>query len=258
MLRSIRWSWLALGAGAYLAFAVATLPAATAYHWLAPEALRLSGITGTAWSGRATLGSAAGLAFRDARWSLRPGALLLGRVEGNLEARLADGFVSTHAIARPGRVVLEDVQASASLMTLRGVLPPLVGDATAQLSLRLDRFVVDDGWPVNAVGTVRIGNLAVPPFAGLGGGSSLIEIGSFALEFADTGGEGLMATVMDTSGPLELSEASLSLGLERRYMLRGRARARDGASRELVRGLEFLAPEADAEGMREFEFDGSL
>lgn len=254
----MRWSWIALGAGAYLAFTLATLPAATAYHWLAPEPLRLSGFSGTVWSGGAALGSVPGLAFREARWNLRPAALLLGRLEGDFEARLADGFVSTHAVARPGRVVLEDVQGSTNLSTLRGLLP-LAGDATARLSVQFDRFVVVDGWPVNALGTLRIGTLAVPPFTGLdGGGSGLIEVGSFALEFSDTDDEGLMATVTDTGGPLEVTESQLSLGPDRRYLLRGLARPRDNAAPELVQGLEFLASGTGPGGAHQFEFEGSL
>lgn len=254
----MRWSWIALGAGAYLAFTLATLPAATAYHWLAPGPLRLSGLSGTAWSGGAALGSVPGLAFREARWSLEPAALLLGRLEADFEAQLADGFVSTRAIARPGRVVLEDVQASTNISTLRGLLP-FAGDAAARLSARFDRFVIVDGWPVNAVGTLRIGELAVPPFTGLGGGSpGLIDIGSFVLEFSDTDDAGLMATVADTGGPLEVTEAQLSLGPDRRYLLRGLARPRASASSELVQGLEFLASGSGPEGGHRFEFEGSL
>ena len=50
--------WLVLGVGAYLAFALVLFPADVAYRWLAPDTVRLSGVQGTVWSGRATLGSA--------------------------------------------------------------------------------------------------------------------------------------------------------------------------------------------------------
>lgn len=251
---SMRWSWIALGAGAYVAFAIASLPAATAYHWFAPEQLRLAGISGTAWSGSAELGSVPGLAMRELRWRLNPGALLLGRVTGRFEARLADGFVTTNATATASRVRFEDARAGATLATLSRLLP--LGDARAELGLSLDELVLADGWPVDAVGTARIGGLAVPPLLDASG--QLIEIGSFAVTLTGSGGQGLVGTVDDTSGPLEVADGVLSLGADRRYALRGRVRARSEASEELVRGVEMMTGEPDVDGLRPFEFLGSL
>jgi hypothetical protein len=74
-----KWSWIALGAGAYAAFVVATFPAATAYRWLAPPEVRLASVDGTVWSGTAALGSMPGLPLRDIRWNLSALPLLLGR-----------------------------------------------------------------------------------------------------------------------------------------------------------------------------------
>ena len=50
------WHWLALGIGAYLAFALSSFPAGTAYAWFAPAGLQLEGLEGTLWSGRAAAG----------------------------------------------------------------------------------------------------------------------------------------------------------------------------------------------------------
>ena len=252
---TMRWSWIALGAGAYIAFVIASFPAATAYHWFAPDALRLSGIGGTVWSGRAALGSVPGLPMRELRWNLGARSLLLGRVAAEFEARLGDGFVNTRAVATPSRVRLEGFQASTRVATLSGLLP--VGDARGQLSVSLAELVIEDGWPVNAAGTVRIAELAVPPLLG-GRGSGLIDIGSFTIELRDTGGQGLVGTLDDAGGPLEIADGMLRLGLDRRYVVSGRVRARETASEELVQGVSMMTGEPDAQGFRPFEFPGSL
>lgn len=252
----MRWSWIALGAGAYIAFAVASFPASTAYHWFAPAELRLSGVSGTAWSGGAALGSVPGLPMRDVRWNVSARSLLLGRVSAELEARLADGFVSTRAIASPSRVRLEDVRASTSLTTLSGLALP-VGDARAQLSLSLDEFVLVDGWPVNAIGTLRIADLAVPPLFTTSG-TRLIALGSFVVELVDTEGSGIVGTLRDDGGPLEVTNGELRLDPDRSFVLRGLARTRSSASQALVDGVENMMPEPNADGMRPFEIPGSL
>jgi hypothetical protein len=51
------WHWVALGIGAYFAFAVSSFPAGTAYAWFAPAGLQLDGLEGTLWSGRAAAGN---------------------------------------------------------------------------------------------------------------------------------------------------------------------------------------------------------
>lgn len=255
--KTMRWSWVALGAGAYLAFAVASFPATTAYHWFAPDELRLSGISGTAWSGRAELGSVPGLPLRDVHWRLSAGSLLIARLAGNFEARLADGFVNARAVATLSRLRLENVRASTRLATLRDILPLPIGDAQAELGLSLDRFVLDDGWPVNAVGTLRIGGLAVPPLLDAGGGG-LIDVGNFTIEFADSGNQGLVGTLDDDGGPLEIADGMLELGLDRRYLVSGLARTRPDAADPLVQGVTMMTSEPNAEGWRRFEFPGSL
>lgn len=251
----MRRSWIALGAGAYIAFALASFPAAVAYHWFAPEALRLSGISGTAWSGSAALGSVPGLALTDLRFSLSAPSLLLGRLAGRLEARLDDGFVDAGAVATFGRLRLEGVQVSTRVATLAGFVP--IGDARGALSISLDELVLVDGWPVNAIGSVRIGQLAVPPLVSTRG-TGLVEIGSFTIELMDSGGQGIVGTLDDTGGPLEVVDGTLTLDLDRRYELRGLVRARENASEELVQGVTMMTREPNADGLRPFDFPGSL
>ncbi|HEY9183426.1 MAG TPA: type II secretion system protein N, partial [Gammaproteobacteria bacterium] len=63
-----RWSWLALGAGAYFAFTLAAVPAGAVLRWWAPPGVAFQGVEGTLWSGSAASGSAGGFTVQDLRW----------------------------------------------------------------------------------------------------------------------------------------------------------------------------------------------
>jgi hypothetical protein len=249
-----RWSWLALGLGAYLAFTLSFFPAATAYRWFAPDELRLSAITGTVWSGGAALGSIPGLPMRDLRWNLGAWSLLALRASGDFEARLADGFIRSRFSASRTSIALDALQASTSLPTLSGLLP--LNDTQGLVSVDLERLELRDGWPVELLGLLRINNLQVVPLLPTQS-QGLIELGNYEVQFIDTGGQGLIGDLRDTGGPLETS-GRLALGLDRTYTLEGVIRAREEASSDLVQGLQFMTGEPDPEGQRPFSFTGSL
>jgi hypothetical protein len=245
---------LALGVGAYLAFALANLPASTAVRWLAPPGVTLSGIQGTVWSGAAGAAVAGDLTVSDLRWRLRGWSLLLGRLSGSLEARLADGFISTDMSASPSRVRFTNLRGGASLPALANVLPlhGMRGQASAQLaSLELVH-----GWPARVVGEIKIAGLEVAPLVP-GGATSLLPLGDYTVTFGD-GPEGrIAARFVDNGGPLEVS-GNVALEANREYMLDALIKPRTGAPDQLVEGLKFMTAEPDAEGRRRLTLTGSL
>src|SRR6185295_20179934 len=99
-----RWSWLALGVGAYIAFTLATFPAGVALRWFAPSGVTFAGVAGTLWSGSAASCSVQGMSLDTLRWRVRPWSLFLGRVSANVEAKIPDGFVSGDVTASPSSV----------------------------------------------------------------------------------------------------------------------------------------------------------
>ncbi len=247
-------SWLALGCGAFVAFALSLFPATTAYRWFAPDSFRLSGIEGTVWSGQAALGSVPGLPMRNLRWNLNALPLVLGRISGQFEARLADGFINGEASVSPNVVILTNLQAATSLPALAGLLP--LEDTVGLVSLSLERLELQRSWPRNIVGNLRINELEVVPLFPTDG-ENLIPLGNYEVTFIDSSGQGVSARLRDTGGPLEVS-GRLELGLDRAYVLEGLIRARPDASDELVQGIAIMTGEPDAEGRREFSLTGSL
>jgi hypothetical protein len=250
-----RWSWLALGVGAYLAFTIASFPAGTAYRWFAPEnAVALTGIDGTVWSGGAAAGSIAGLGVQDVRWSLRAWQLVLGRIAAQIEARLADGFVSANVAASPGGVTLRDLRGSTSLPALASVLP--VRGMRGQASVALEELALENGWPVVIVGELRLAGLEVTPFVP-NGSERLLELGDYIVQFVEAAEPGIAASFNDSGGPLEVS-GTLELDRGRVYMLDALIEPRPGAAPEIVDALAIMTADPDPEGRRRLTLTGSL
>jgi general secretion pathway protein N len=255
---SNRLPWIALAFGAYLAFLLSQFPAATAIRWFAPSALRAAGVSGTIWSGGAALASVPGLPLRDLEWELGRLPLVIGRLSGRVSARLADGFIDSEFAApiwavSSGSIALRQTRFSTSLSTLRGLLP--ISGITGQASATFERIAISDGWPRNAVGSLRLSDLQVEPFAGAG--TSMIRLGEYEVTFQETNSPTVAAAFRDTGGPLEVV-GTLSLSPNREYVLEGSLTPRANAQRELVQGLSIMLPEPDENGRRSFSFPGSL
>ena len=240
---------MALGAGAYLAFAVALFPADVAHRWFAPGDIRMSGVQGTVWSGRAALGSAGPLGFHDVNWQLRPWSILIARPGGRIEASLGDGFLQADIRARGSEITLTDVRAGLSLSALASALP--IAGFRGQVSLQLAELVLRDGWPSSASGRLGLGQITVPSL--LGGGP--IALGNYNVTLSGTGG--LQGSFEDQGGPLQVRGLVL-LESEGRYEIRGRVQVRPEADDDLKRGVELLTGEPDDTGMRTFSIAGAL
>ncbi|HEU4617172.1 MAG TPA: type II secretion system protein N [Gammaproteobacteria bacterium] len=249
-----RRSWLALGLGAYVAFAVSSIPASTVYKLFAPPDLRLAGLDGTVWSGGAALGSVGPLSLHDVRWDIAALPLVTGRLSGRVEGRLADGFVETNVSATPSRVVLTGLSASTSVPAL-GTLLPLKG-VEGLVSVALEELRLQNGWPTKAVGKVRVAQLAVPPLMP-GTAAGLIALGDYEIVLKEGDGEGIAAEIHDAGGPLEVA-GTLTLDPAGNYKLEGVAAARRDAPEELVQGLKLMTGEPDSSGRRPFSLSGSL
>jgi hypothetical protein len=251
---SNRWSWLALGIGAYLAFTLSSFPAGTAYAWFAPQGVSFSGIDGTLWSGRAAAGAVGDLALRDVRWRVRPTRLLIGRLAAEVEARLSDGFVSANVSASPTRVALSEVRGSTSIPTLGSVLP--VSGVRGDASVNLDELELAGGALTKILGELRLAKLEVAPFVS-SGSRDLLSIGDYTVKFLDSDGNGINASFVDSGGPLEVS-GTLLVDAQRAYTLDGLIKTRPDASQQLVDGLSIITADPDAQGRRRLTLTGSL
>ena len=190
-----RWSWLALGVGAYLAFTLATVPAGTVVRWFAPPVAKLSGIQGTLWSGAAASADVNGLMLQDLRWRLHPGPLLLGRLSASVEARLADGFINTDVVATTSGVRFTNLRGGASLAALADVLP--VHGMRGQASAQLSSLELANGWPSRVIGELKLADLEVTPIVP-DGKTNLLPLGGYTLTFGEAPPGSLAARFVDS------------------------------------------------------------
>lgn len=250
-----RWSWIALGAGAYLAFVLTAFPAGSALRWFAPRNLVAVGVEGTLWNGRAATVSVGGLTIDQLRWNLRPLSLLIGRLAATVEGRVPDGFASGDVEATPSRVTFRNLRGAAALPSLAAFLP--VRGIRGQTSVALQSLELVDGWPTEIVGEVKVSGLEVTPFMPAGGGGGLLALGDYTATFTPTPNREIGALVIDNGGPLEVS-GTVQLDATRSYTLDALIKPRPGAAQQLVDGLAIMTAEPDAEGRRRLTLTGSL
>jgi len=249
-----RWSWWALGFGAYLAFTIATFPAGLALEWFAPRGVTFAGVGGTLWSGTAASATAGGFTADTLRWRVRPAALLFGRISADVEARIPDGFVSGNVTASPRSIRFSEVRGATSLPALAALLP--VRGMRGQASVALETLVLEDGWPATAVGELKLAGLEAPPLIPNGSGA-LLPLGDYTLTLLLAPEGELSATFVDNGGPLEV-QGTLSLDATRSYTIDALVEPRAGAPESLVEGLKYMTTEPDAEGRRRLNLTGSL
>jgi len=250
-----RWSWLALGVGAYLAFTLSTFPAGTAVHLFVPPPVVLNGIQGTVWSGSAASGTIGGLPVQDLRWHVRPWTLLTGRVGANVEARLADGFLNTGITASTSRVQFNDLRGGTSLATVASMVP--VSGMSGQASVALSSLEIENGWPTHIVGELKLAALQVAPFIPSGRSGNLVPLGDYTVTFGEAPARTIAARFVDNGGPLEVA-GTLALTPAREYTLDALIKPREGAPQQLVDGLNVMTADPDANGRRRLTLTGSL
>jgi general secretion pathway protein N len=249
-----RWSWLALGVGAYLAFTLATFPAGTAVRWFAPPAVAVAGVEGTLWSGGARSCSFGGFPVETVRWRMRPWSLLVGRVAGTVEGRIPDGFFSTEFVATPSRVRFDALRGATSLSALGGVLP--ISGMRGQASLGLEHLEIVDGWPASIAGELRLANLEATPLIPNGSGA-LVALGGYKVTFTPAAEREVAAQFADEGGPLSVT-GTVKIDAARAYTFDALVAPRAGADESLARGLALMSGEPDAQGRHRLTLTGTL
>ena len=246
-----RKTYIALGVIVFLATLVIQIPAAVAYRWLAPDTIRLTGINGTLWGGRARLGSVEVLGFQDLKWDLKPTRLLLGRVAADVSMQLGEGFLEGGiATGLSGNsLIADELKGSCSLANFKDLVP--IAGLGGILNLDLKRLVIDRGIPSEAEGSIRVGRLTV---AAAGGDI----LGDYQLTFEESlPEEGIAGRIKDLgTGPFEVA-GSLRVAADGNFALQGTIKSRPSAPAHLHGMLQFLGPEAP-DGSREFDLTGSL
>src|SRR5262245_54092497 len=125
---------IALGIGAFLLFALVTLPAATVLSFYHPPGVTLSGVSGTIWKGRAQAVRSGNLHVGSVEWDLNVLALFTGKLGADGKVTRSDGFAEGAIAVSGARVTMQKLNASLPL----SALPPHIvqGGWTGMATLR--------------------------------------------------------------------------------------------------------------------------
>lgn len=243
------WLLLALGIGAFVLFALVTLPASVLLSRLDRYGIRAAGVEGTVWRGSAQVLQAANTNIGAVEWDLHAPALLSGRLQAHVKLRRLDGFAETQLSVSPSATHFEQLTASLPLSALPATALP--GGWSGTANLKFAELTLQDGWPTEAEGTLEVTDLTGPARRPL-------NLGGYRVVFPETTGntEALTGALSDLGGPLQIS-GKLELNAGRSYLVDGLIAARPDAPRDVVDALQFLgAP--DAQGRRPFSLSGTM
>jgi general secretion pathway protein N len=238
---------IVIGVVTFLIGTVLFFPARVAYQWFVPEPVKLSGIDGSVWNGKANAGMLADVYFTNLRWTFRPLALLTGQVAFDTSVNTAAGQISMGAsIGVTGNVSVTDLVASLSLAAIHPALKANRIDGT--VNIQLQTLLLKNGWPTEAEGSIGVGNLVA-------GAMGPEPLGNFRADIT-TGENGIVGQVEDAGAVLELTGA-LQVADDRSYSLVGFVAANSATPASINQNLRFLGS-PDQDGRRQFRFEGSL
>lgn len=245
------WPLIALGVGAFVIFALVTLPAAVVLSWLTPAGINTGGVSGTIWNGRAQVLQVQGAHIGGVEWKLHVLPLFTAHLGADVKVTRIDGFATTQLSVSPGGTVrLKGLTGSLPL----SALPPnaIPGGWTGTLNGKFTQLTLDDGWPTEVGGTLDVVDLHGPA-------RNPSKAGSYRIVFdpAASNAEVLKGAISDAGdGPLQVA-GTVELRPDRSYKLDALIGTRPDAPRNLVQALEFLGP-PDEQGRRQFSTEGTM
>lgn len=230
---------LALGAAAYAAFLLATVPASVVAPRLAAATggqARLSNAAGTIWNGSARLAiTARGLALTvdDVRWQFLPLRLLAGRAAFAVQARLGNLRIQAEASRTPLSWRVDDLRAGGDASALAAVVPLAAAwQPAGTLALEAPALAWDGERATgSATAEWRDAALALSAVRPLGSWRAQASAEGAAMKFS-------LATI---KGPLRLA-GNGSAPLAGRLSFSGEARAEPGHEKDLEAVLALLGP----------------
>jgi general secretion pathway protein N len=193
--------WILVGLILWLAFAISKIPAVWgAYAMTQGGQLALSGVSGTLWSGRASLASfkvdGVDYSLGQFYWTLNPWSLLSLKPCANIVTELERQHIEGEVCAgMSGTMQVNNTTISAPAALLQPRLPlPIDG----QLSASIERMQVQGNFLKDLRGNVSW------TAARINNGKVWMGLGSFAAELNDDDQGGILAKAFHLDGPMQL------------------------------------------------------
>lgn len=242
------------GLFAYIVFLVANLPAGMVYRQIASSSglekvVRMSGVQGTLWSGRARWAQVAGISLGSLEWDLSFLPLLIGHANLDVTFRSTDGHGGASISAGLGgdlhiSQLVAQLPAQALAPLFRGMPISLAG----KLSSDLSAVSLEPGKRISLQGRLAWLN------AGLVAPQQL-EFGDLLLTLVPDA-EGSKGQLADQGGPL-VAQGTLNLKSNGQYTLAASFAPRSAEQTQLKAALRMLG-RPDRAGKVSFSRNGRL
>jgi hypothetical protein len=248
-------AYILLGLLVYGAFLVMSFPAERAFVLLQSQLpmVRVAGVEGTAWSGRAAVIQIQNQSLQRVKWQFNPWGLFLARVEFDLSFD-GDGRKGSAmaGLRSDGTLALSNVDMQIPMVDVSQILNlgPVLGpiELGGLLEMQLSELTVLSTIIQSAEGSVywRRAGVTEPLTQALG---------EFVAQLT-TEEDGVHAQVKDESGPLQL-DGNFKLDSGGGYTFRASVAVRDQQQKMLVQGLQALG-QRGADGRVVVEYSGQL
>ena len=242
---------LLLGVTVYAFAVLRQFPADVAVGWFAPDNVKLYGVSGSVWDGRAeAIAPPGGLTLGVTDWQVSGLWLLTGRLKGSLGTQLDDSSRINTDFSKPflgSSLALSDAQGIVDLAVVPANLRP--NGVTGKVGLSFEQLQLDNFWPLSAEGSVNLVDLRLQRPRG-------IELGTFELLFDGQSEDPLLGQVTDTRSDISIN-GTLSLATDRSYLFEAKATAGPGANRDVADALPLLGP-SEPDGSVSLSFSGTV
>lgn len=249
MKRALSLGFLALIA--YVIFLFATFPAARAYHYVAdyfPTNIKLYGLKGSVWSGKAELMTLASQQYSNASWRFQPKSLFVGEALFYLDLDNGQSQIKGNVGVNWSRsLILRDLVLQQELVDLQALAQTsatVAGKISGRVeNIVLSRTVISDA---NAKFALRDTALLLP---------RRTEWGDFKVDISQPDSN-TMVKLSDQGGPL-LANGTVVVDENNAYKADLAVQAASGASNDLIQGIGLFGRPGN-DGKVRLKYNGSL
>lgn len=227
--------YVLFAAAMYLVFLAGTLPAPWIYsHWLQPRlgGLKLYGVQGTVWEGRASVLRSGNIQVENAHWDLHPWALFRGRLEAALQFSY-EAAPGSMVVGRSfaGNWYFDEVSLELPARQLTPLLRLPAAELGGKLAVQLSSLAVQQGKVTAVDGSVAWEKAALrKPVA--------VELGTFEMNL-ETNAEGVNGTLLDKGGSVQ-AQGLFKLNPEGQYQLTATFASRNPQQALITQGLQLF------------------
>ena len=227
--------YIVVGVVAYFAFLLLTVPAAPVIGLFKDRLpVTITNISGTLWSGKASIVITNKLILNNAQWSFLPSRLLLAKVALDVDADLNNNPLRTRISAgMNGNLTIDDLATKLNAVDIASILVLPLGELSGEFLLKIKQATFQPGSVPIVDGTVSWNGAAVTI-------AETASLGNVSILVNESDGSPLTAYITNKGGQLALS-GNLTTDETGLYTLRLSMKPNATASDNLVNSLGMFA-----------------